>query len=375
MKRAAKALAARGGRNGDPRGRVLAVWADMMAWCGRPENMTNGFFPDDETGSLPDKKPLDVLEVMAIGDPELGPMVERKEARGGWQVRNYGEYQPLKEDIEERRRKEKDRKRSARMGLSGRTPTGHRKDGAAGQSAVSDYPVPSQPVPSRPVPVGEQPTAFHPSGSEEHPDSVPSVVDVRKGEVTAGGVLWQFEAMSADGVLREFSDTVRRVAADDAAVGRVLGRLAHDVLDRRDAGAVVPADVAEATKALAGAVGVPYDARAVGAALDSAEAQREAQTPAEAALRVAENLLRAAPGLALPIREFQRLVFERVNEAWPADDLGDWRQDVVSILWQAEWPKVDRKNRFAWLTTDIGDNGKRLLKPVVGAYVWKGGTN
>lgn len=104
VKRAALVL---GGSH--PRARVVYVWGDAMSYCNL--NLTNGFIPDYELADFDDDDAQAVFRAMAVGDEHLGAIVERDEARKGWVFRNYGEYQPLKEDVEERLQKERERKR------------------------------------------------------------------------------------------------------------------------------------------------------------------------------------------------------------------------------------------------------------------------
>lgn len=105
VKRAARIL---GGRNG--RARVLAVWLDAMSYCNL--NLTDGEFPDDELDTLPDADPVSVFEAMARGDDARGPMVERRAA--GWFFCNYGDYQPLKAEIEAKLERDRKRKKDAK---------------------------------------------------------------------------------------------------------------------------------------------------------------------------------------------------------------------------------------------------------------------
>ena len=143
VKRAAMAL---GGKH--PRTRILGVWLDVMAYCNLHE--TDGFIPDYEVSDLDDAHPEAVMLAMASGQNETpGPMLERDEARKGWVVRNYGQYQPTRAELEAKRDKERVRKMSAR------TNRGHRADNdtrPTGQQHVSEHPDPARSDPARSEP-------------------------------------------------------------------------------------------------------------------------------------------------------------------------------------------------------------------------------
>ena len=121
VKRAARHL---GGRQA--RGRVLAVWVDAMSYCAL--HLTDGFYPDEEMDFLPDASPDQVFAAMAVGDDDLGAMVERDDARGGWVFRNYAEYQPTKAEVEAKLAKDRERKRGGFRRDSARNPNGENVD-------------------------------------------------------------------------------------------------------------------------------------------------------------------------------------------------------------------------------------------------------
>jgi len=83
-----------GGKNA--RGRVLAVWLDMMSYCNL--NTTDGFVPAHEAPTMADADPKAVITAMSFSDERMGPLVESVD--GGWQMRNYAEYQPTRADID-----------------------------------------------------------------------------------------------------------------------------------------------------------------------------------------------------------------------------------------------------------------------------------
>src|SRR5688572_29077162 len=361
----------------------------MTSWCSRPENLSDGFFPDDEIELLPDIRPLEVLAAMARGDSELGPMAAKDEARGGWILCDYGENQPLRADIVESRRKERDRKRNQRGGgkveqtmhVPPRVPRGHHPDATAeshgrhivayGQSAprtsavlhgLSDVPSPSQPGPGP-----EDPTQEHQeqSADRRHPPPFLGLLP----EANAGSLLTEAEALrmglppAPAGVIeRRLMGPGQRDPDDSPAV---LTRLAHEVLDRMEAGDIERADVDEALKTAAARHGLRYDGDRDRKALDSAEAQRGRQSPAEAALRTATAILRVVAPTAVPIEQFHRLVFDYVHQTWPHADFAEWRDEVVAFLFRPDWYRVDRTGRV--VPEMAGLPGK---EKIVG-YHWK----
>jgi hypothetical protein len=136
VKRAARIL---GGRNA--RARILAVWLDAMSYCNL--NLTDGLLPDDEIDTLPDNNPQEVFDAMAQGDEDLGAIVERTPK--GWVFRNYGEYQPLKADVEAKL--EKDRKRKRLNSDSTKPPRGGIMDSGHTDPNRTDPTEPTDPIP------------------------------------------------------------------------------------------------------------------------------------------------------------------------------------------------------------------------------------
>lgn len=108
-----------------PRRRILSVWLEAMSYCNL--HATDGFIPDYEVESLEDESPRQVFEAMAHGDDRLGAIVERDDQRGGWVFRNYLEYQPSRQSIEEKSAQERERK--AKWRLSRKCPNGTKRDG------------------------------------------------------------------------------------------------------------------------------------------------------------------------------------------------------------------------------------------------------
>lgn len=148
-----------------------------------------------------------------------------------------------------------------------------------------------------------------------------------------------------------------------------LTKIAHGVLTDRDNGRIPALDVSGAVKDAAGAAGIPYDSTRVRKALDSAEYRRQRDTPISAALRIAEEVLRQAPGLTLTVPEFHRAIFDRT-----ADEYGnepEFADAVRTLLYDPRWPKHEPDHFGLTDTLKDPDTGRRLLKPVVGAYFWR----
>lgn len=139
VKRATRVLG--GGKRA--RARILAVWCDAMAYCNL--NLTDGLYPFDEMDELPDAHPDEVFDAMAVGDEELGPMVER--AATGWQFRNYADYQPTKAEVEAKLARDRERKRVRKD--SARNPDGRNADS---ERTEPNRPDPDRTEPSRPEP-------------------------------------------------------------------------------------------------------------------------------------------------------------------------------------------------------------------------------
>jgi hypothetical protein len=346
VKRAARHLAEHGGRNrGHARGRVLAVWTDLMGYCA--DELTDGFFPEDEIDSLPDLSPREVLASMCVFDADRGPILEFDAEKCGWQVRNYGDYQPLKKDIDDQRKRDRDRKQRVKTALSNNLPRGiHSGLPWDSRDGKSDSRVP---VPSRPDPLPER--AEH--EDQKQPSAEPSAPVENSEESDDWGA-------TSEKKMRQ--DCLAVAAQND----RVLLKLAHTVLDERDAGTLPDADVKDTLKDRAARAGLAYDSTTVRVGLDQAEAQRQRQSPGDAALRVAQEVLRAFGG-PMPVRVFQAAVFGRVAETWPAESFAAWRDEVVSILWRPDWYRIDRAERVG--AVFAGPPGKQT----VAEYVWKGG--
>lgn len=206
----------------------------------------------------------------------------------------------------------------------------------------------------------EQPrsAALRPSAQEQPSDSLPHTDPVRKADRLIADIVGQMKNPT-------WTDAGGAVEAlrDPDENPRVLTRLAHAVLDDQDAGRLAALDVKGELQDRAAKAGLVYAAGRADRALDSAEAQRVRQTPAEAALRIAEAVLR--PVGTLPRDTFNGAVHIRAAETWPAETFRAWRDEVVTILWRPEWTALDP--RFEAVLT--GQPGKQT----VSGYRWRGG--
>jgi hypothetical protein len=148
-----------------------------------------------------------------------------------------------------------------------------------------------------------------------------------------------------------------------------LTKIAHGVLTDRDNGRIPALDATGATKDRAGALGLAYGGDRVRKALDAAEHRRQRDTPIDAALRIAEEILRQAPGLRLTVPEFNAAIFDRAAHEY--GDVPDFQDAVRTLLYDPTWPKYDREHFGSEDTLKDPETGRRLLKPVVGAYYWR----
>ena len=173
------------------------------------------------------------------------------------------------------------------------------------------------------------------------------------------------------------ANTPRTQGAIDRAVENVnpaaLTKIAHGILTDRDNGRIPALDVPGAVKEAAARADVAYDSTRVRKALDSAEHRRQRDTPISAALRIAEEVLRQAPGLTLTVPEFHRAIFERTADEY--GDVPDFADAVRTLLYDPRWPKHEPDSFGLTDTLKDPDTGRRLLKPVVGAYFWRQGAN
>lgn len=235
-----KAGAILGGPDGC--GRVVAVWLEALCYSNR--YLTDGFIPEAVARRFRlDRNPLEVLRVMAyqrvglamrkvhgrstegrtkvIGRSTEGhtKVIGRSGLGRGFQLHDYDHYQFSKVEIEEKRRKERDRKRLSRADRS-RT---------------------------------ENVSAICPEYRSGTPDPVRTDQDQEQSAART---------------------TTPKPNGQTHENGRTLVRLAHDVIHDRDAGRVAEADVSEELKTRAAIAHLRYDGDRVRKALDSAAVQR-----------------------------------------------------------------------------------------------------
>lgn len=130
MRRAARLL----GTNG--LGRVLAVHFEATCYCN--EHLTDGRLDNSIVKLLEsDRDPIQVFRVFARDSIRLAIRI-----KGGFQLHDYHDYQPSKQEVEEARVKERDRKRRQRH-RPALVPAGHQ--GVSGDPIRSDPTDPIQP--------------------------------------------------------------------------------------------------------------------------------------------------------------------------------------------------------------------------------------
>jgi hypothetical protein len=117
-------------------GRVLAVHLEVTCYCN--EHLTDGRIDNSIAKLLEsDRDPIQVLRVFARSSIRLAIKV-----KGGFQLHDYDEYQPSKREVQEGRKKERDRKRKARLRPES-VPAGHQV--VSGVPIRSDTTEPSRP--------------------------------------------------------------------------------------------------------------------------------------------------------------------------------------------------------------------------------------
>jgi hypothetical protein len=91
-------------------GRVVAIWTVGMCYSNR--NLTDGFIAEHvgRTWILYDRRPIDVLEVMALAMPNGDAGLIHK-VTSGYQFHDYLHYQPSAAGIKEKRDRDRKRKR------------------------------------------------------------------------------------------------------------------------------------------------------------------------------------------------------------------------------------------------------------------------
>lgn len=121
-------------------GRVLAIWLVGMCYCNRA--LTDGFVRTAivRTWILFDRRPLDVVEVMALRMPN-GDSGLLEKVDGGYRFHDYEHYQPSASRVKEKRKKDRDRKRVGKVipvGIHGSV----QQDSARNPSLSDPVPVP-----------------------------------------------------------------------------------------------------------------------------------------------------------------------------------------------------------------------------------------
>lgn len=92
--------------------RVIAVWLEALCYSNR--FLTDGFISNAAArGFHADRTPLQVMRKMASRNVRL-----MRRNRSGFWIHDFDQYQLSKSEIEERRRKERDRKRSVRADVT-----------------------------------------------------------------------------------------------------------------------------------------------------------------------------------------------------------------------------------------------------------------
>lgn len=197
-------------------GRVVAVWLEAICYSAR--NLTDGYVPTIHAQKfITDRRPLDVLEVMALDDVRL-----MRKVGGGFQFHDWQDYQPLARDVKAKRAKDRERKAA---GYSDENRGGFRAD--------------SERIPER--------------SRARDPVPVPSVPSALKEQRRVRRML-----------------PIVPLAFD--AVRPHLLKAAHLALDVNVT--CSDSDIAEAVKTAAAKLQVQYDGRSVTAIVNAARARR-----------------------------------------------------------------------------------------------------
>lgn len=139
-----------GGRSG----RILAVWMEAGCYCS--EHSTDGFISELVAKSfLSDRKPIEVLDVLAFDDVRLMYRVD-----GGFQFHDWLDYNPSAESVKAKREADRARKRGVD---SNRNPDGIRAESGRIPKR-SRARVPTRPLPFR----KDQDPALRLCGIEPH---------------------------------------------------------------------------------------------------------------------------------------------------------------------------------------------------------------
>jgi hypothetical protein len=125
-------------------GRVAAVWLEAISYAAR--NLTDGFVPILIARKfITDRRPLEVLEVMALPDVRLMIKVP-----GGYRFHNYDRYQPSAASVKDKRQRDRDYQAAHRFTRNGGRDSAPISDRIAEDSApILERSRARDPVPSR----------------------------------------------------------------------------------------------------------------------------------------------------------------------------------------------------------------------------------
>jgi hypothetical protein len=216
-----KVTAAAGHLGPNSVGRVVAVWLEAICYAAR--NLTDGLVPLAVARRFfTDRRPLEVLDVMALPDVRLMTKTE-----AGYRFHDFDHYQPSAASIKAKRHRDRARK-------------------------------------------------FH-ADSTRNPDGIQTESTRNRGGIHADSARNPERSRARDPVPSPRSRKKEQCADAHAACARVLVKLAHQVLDRLsdDADAPPMSELCATLKDLAAVHKVPYaTGRDVTKAMDSALAQR-----------------------------------------------------------------------------------------------------
>lgn len=142
---------------------AIALWTMAGSWCAH--HLTDGHVPAAQLRKLVPFQPTPAAnELVRIGLWEV--------AEGGYQFRDWADYQPTREEVEARRAKSAARTRKSRRMASVGSGASNSVTNAATDGASSALPTLSRPVPSRPSP---HDVAGAPSADDHNPHGAHSV--------------------------------------------------------------------------------------------------------------------------------------------------------------------------------------------------------
>ncbi len=168
------------------------LWTTALSWCADQE--TDGFVP---SGMIP------VLDGTAKDAGSLVLAGLWSQVEGGWQFRNWAEYQPTRSDLERRRTEDAERKRKAREAKAARNGTGVTTESEARPPGLRPESALTRPDPTRPDPTpttkteegGEPPIAATPAPwCSKHPGGT----DAACGPCRTARLVWEQTITEAD---------------------------------------------------------------------------------------------------------------------------------------------------------------------------------